>query len=188
MPPVATTDRAKAKSRASHGSSASRIRTLKPKTGMPRTGRAVARKNNTMLAMMEARIMLGSGVTKTTKPANARIPAAILIHKPPPSSATTATTRATTMAQLAPETATKWDRDVARIASTNPASTAEVSPRASPGSRRPPSPGLSNDLSKKPTRRASVPERNHPGGVTCVAPSRIINTQPERSPGLALCR
>ena len=107
IPPVATTERAKAKSKASHGSSARRTKTVTPNTGIPRTGLAEATHTNTIEAMMEALMMLGSGVTKTTKPTSARTPATMRTHSPPPKRATRATTKATTMAQLAPDTATK---------------------------------------------------------------------------------
>ena len=54
IPPVATTERAKAKSKASHGSSARRTKTVTPNTGIPRTGLAEATHTNTIEAMMEA--------------------------------------------------------------------------------------------------------------------------------------
>ena len=80
---------------------------MTPRTGIPRTGLAEARKNRTMAAMMAARVMLGSGVTRMTKPISAATPAIIRTQSPPPKRATITTTMATTTAQLAPETATR---------------------------------------------------------------------------------
>ena len=185
---MAMTDSAKAKSRASQGLIAKSANTVMPRTGIPRTGLEEARDTSTILAMMEARMMLGSGVTRITKPTRAIIPEPILIHTPPRKRATSATTIATTIAQLAPETATRWLREVMRIASINPRSTAEVSPMARPGNRRPPSPGRSSDADTKPWRRSSIPDKKAPGGVTFVAGPRAIRIQPELSLGSACWR
>ena len=79
-------------------------------------------------------------VTLTTEPAGCAVSdTATRTHLPPPSSETSQNTAATTTAQFAPDTAVRWLRPEASIASFSCSDTARVSPTARPGSS--PAPG-----------------------------------------------
>jgi hypothetical protein len=108
-------------------------------TATPTAGRPSARARRAIVAITAARMTLGSGVTRITNAARTITAPTMRTPRGAPHAARRAKAAATTIAQLAPETAVRWDSDEAFMASSVAASSIEVSPTARPGTS--PAPG-----------------------------------------------
>ncbi len=175
-PPVASTESTKPYWRASHGSITSRTSTAAPNTGTPCTGRPAANATNTRVAITAARTTLGSGVTRITNPRSTSSEHPTRAGRDNPTAAPANIMRPITMAQFAPDTAVRWLKLLAFIASSSESVTAVVSPMASPGSRSAPSPGRSVASAVKPTRRSDA-HASHPGAPSTISPGCSANTR-----------
>lgn len=86
--------------------------------------------------------MLAPGPTSTTKASSPSAATTIRRRRPAPRRAATKNSNPVTRAQFAPDTAVRWLSELAFIASSRSDGRPDSSPIASPGSRRPPSPGV----------------------------------------------
>ena len=88
-----------------------------------------------------------------------------------PAAAARANAAAVTIAQFAPETAVRWLRELAFMASSSVAPTALVSPIASPGTSAPPSPPSDPAASPKPVRRSPLHASQNGGAAAWMSPA-----------------
>lgn len=89
------------------------------------------------------------------------------------------------MVRLAPLTASRWLRSVARKSSTSPGGTREVSPMTRPGTRARASAERSSVASRSPERSRPAAFCASVGGCRVVGGSRTWRTAANRSPGRA---
>nr|WP_258075802.1 hypothetical protein [Rathayibacter sp. AY1F3] len=162
-PAVARTDSTKPSLPAIEGSAATSTTTVASRAGTAAPERRPSRARRTTVAITAARTTLGSGVTSTTKPASRARAATVRRRRPAPRSAAIVQPATTTTAQLAPETAVRWVSDAVRIASSSPASSADVSPVARPGRSPATSPPTSAARSRKRERSTSATAAAPPG-------------------------
>lgn len=183
--PVATTESANPSEDASHGSRARRTATDSERTAIPVPRRPRRTASIATADIVAARTTLGSGVTRSTNPPSATRPA--VTRAPRESRQAAARTKAspTTIAQLAPDTAVRCERDEAFMSESRSSPTREVSPTASPGMR--PAPGEGRPALSRPSdaRRSATTASAPPGGSTCAVSSRTRTMSTARSPGSA---
>lgn len=126
--------------------------------------------------------MLAPGPTSTTKASSAVAAMRTRIRRPAPTRAATTNTSPVTRAQFAPDTAVRWLSALAFIAASSSSETPDSSPIARPGSRAPPSPGVSWAARANAERRGSVhPSQAGVSAITavgCDAESRKLVDSP----------
>ena len=181
-PPVASTDRAKPYSRASHGSATSSTITASASTGGPRSGMPRAMAASTRNDMSAARCTLGWGVTTTTNSSSTVAEVSTRPSRGMPSAPPPSMTRPTTIAQFAPETAVRWVRLLVFIAASSRSDTAPSSPIARPGSRSPPSPARPAASSANACRSSSAHATTGACAPTTSSPSLTKTRKRTRSP------
>ena len=179
--PEAATDSAKPGVAASHGSARTMPTAHSASIPAPALGRPSSTVSMAAAAITAARITLGSGVTSTTNPASPASASTTRRVRPPPHRAVSEKTAPTTMAQLAPLTAVRWLRPLARISSFSAADTARVSPTARPGSRPAPGSGRRCDLSENTCLIVAATPNTPDAGAT-IAASLAKTTRADRSP------
>lgn len=126
--------------------------------------------------------MLAPGPTSTTNASSAVAAMRTRIRRPAPTRAATTNTSPVTRAQFAPDTAVRWLSALAFIAASSSSETPDSSPIARPGSRAPPSPGVSWAARANAERTGSVhPSQAGASATTdagCDAESRKLVDSP----------
>ncbi len=156
-PAVASTLRAKPRSRASQGSPVSRTTTATARAGRPREGRPDAVETMSTAAITAARSTLGCGGTRITNAPRAANAATARAGRRSPAAAASASTSPTMTAQFAPETAVRCVSELSFMVCARAGVTADASPIARPGSSSAPGPRRSAAAS---ARRARSPSAN----------------------------
>ena len=147
---------------------------------MPRTGLPSPYVTSAIAAITAARRTLGSGVTSTTKPTSTTSATPTRRPRGNPATPPTRSTKPITIAQLAPETAVRWLRELLFMAASSWSSTRVVSPIARPDSGRPPEPGSPAAWSRN-AARSSPAHRIHSGAGPSYSTSPSGNTRKARS-------
>ncbi|WIB27663.1 hypothetical protein [Curtobacterium sp. MCSS17_015] len=171
MPVVARTESANANERATHGSTTSMPRTAIAMSGTPRTGRPVRCTTRTTTAITAARVIDGSGRTRTTKPSSTATATVARTIRGTPSARPSRTTRATTTAQFEPETAVRCVSADVSIACSVSGSSPDRSPIASPRRSAPPGSGRPVVTVTKAARATALTPRTPVGpAVVSIGP------------------
>lgn len=181
---VAATDSAKPSSNASQGSVMSSTATAALTRESPALARPVSRASIAIPAMVAARTTLGSGVTSTTKQHSSAAAIATRMPRLSASSAPRPKPAPTTIAQFAPDTATRWVSDEPFMSLSTCAVTARVSPTARPATSAAPGPGRPAEAARSRSRSHAASE-SRPSGSRVFSTSVTRSTRTARSPGLA---
>nr|WP_258368786.1 hypothetical protein [Curtobacterium sp. MCBD17_030] len=183
IPVVASTDSAKANERAAHGSTTSMPTAARAISGTPRTGRPVRCTTRTTIAITVARVIDGSGRTRTTNPSSTTTATAARSARGAPIARPSSTTRPTRTAQFDPETAVRWVSAEVSIACSVSASSPERSPIASPRRSAAPGSGRSAVTSTNAARATALAPSSPVGPACGVTAPRAKSTTLVGDPG-----
>ncbi len=180
--PVASTDSANPMLLASPGSRSKESTTAAANAAAAARVRPVASASRPIAPIAAARNTLGDGRTRITNPTSASAASVALGHGGTRAARATRSSAPITIATLAPLTATRWVRPVARKSSASTGSRRLVSPSTSPGSSPPGSAGRVAHAACRPARNAPAASCVHCGLLDRSGGPVAVNTAAVRSP------